>query len=193
MSSHNLLLQNCQICDPSAALHGEQRDIFIQDGRISVIRPQITGVDTRSVDCKGATVSIGWLDIGTQTGDPGFEHREDLKSVSRAAAAGGFTALAPLPNTNPVIHSKAEVLYLKANAEKLLVDLYPIGALSQGCKGKDITEMIDMHHAGARAFSDGEHPVQDSGLMMRALQYVKAFDGLVMNWPQEDGVAGKGQ
>ena len=133
------------------------------------------------------------MDVGTQVGDPGFEHREDLRTASKAAAAGGFTAIVPHPNTMPTIHSKSEVNYLKNKTEGDLVDFFPIGAISRDCEGKDITEMYDMHESGAVAFSDGQKTLQNSGLMMRALQYVKAFDGLVMNHPSDKALSQEGQ
>ena len=98
-----------------------------------------------------------------------------------------------MPNTVPEIHSKSEVLYLKNNAKGSLLDIFPAGAISQHCAGKDITEMIDMHHSGAVTFTDGSHSVQNSGLMLRALMYVKAFDGVVMNMPSDDSTCNKGQ
>ena len=82
---------------------------------------------------------------------------------------------------------------MKNTAQTNLVDLFPIGAVSRNCQGVDITEMYDMHHAGAVAFSDGEKAIQNSGLMMRALQYVKAFEGTVINHPHNSDIAGNGQ
>jgi dihydroorotase len=133
------------------------------------------------------------MDIGTQVGDPGFEHREDLQSATEAAIAGGYTMLAVLPNTTPAVHNKSAVNYILKNTTNSAVEFFPIGAVSENCEGKDITEIYDMHHAGAVAFSDGQHTIQDGGLMMRALQYVKAFDGLVLNHPSDAFIAGNGQ
>jgi dihydroorotase len=91
------------------------------------------------------------------------------------------------------MHSKSEIMYVKSSTRGGLVDCHPIGAVSENCAGKDITEMIDMHAAGAVAFSDGKKPVQDSGLMLRALQYVTSFEGVVINQPLDDHIAGDGQ
>ena len=136
--------------------------------------------------------SPGWLDVGTQIGDPGYEHREDLRSAARAAAAGGFTAVACLPNTAPVVDSKSGVAYLRNKTAGWPVTFLPIGALSVGTAGKDLAELYDMHAAGAVAFSDGTHPVQDAGLLLRALQYSQAFGGLVLNWPYHKTIAANG-
>lgn len=188
-----LLIKNVTILDTRSKHHGKKRDILIRNGKIESIKSKIDSPKAKVLNGLGAMVSIGWLDVGVQTGDPGFEHREDLRTVSAAAAAGGYTGIACWPNTSPSIHSKSEVLYLKNTAKNNLVDLFPIGAVSQNCKGVDITEMYDMHHAGAVAFSDGKKAIQNSGLMMRALQYVKAFDGTVMNHPHNADIAGNGQ
>jgi dihydroorotase len=119
------------------------------------------------VQALGLHVSPGWVDIGVQVGDPGYEHREDLVSASRAAAAGGFTAIGVYPNSNPVVDGKTEVTYLRNHGRNKLVELLPIGAISNKCQGKDITEMIDMQRAGAIAFSDGDKPIADNGMMLR--------------------------
>ena len=188
-----LLIKNATVLYPESKHHQKKRDILIQKGRIHKIRASITAAKAKVLDASNALVSPGWLDIGAHTGDPGFEQREDLESIAKAAASGGYTGLACLPNTNPVIHSKSEVQYIRNNTVDSLIDFYPIGAVSRGCAGKDITEMYDMHRAGAVAFSDGDQPIQDNGLMMRALQYVKAFGGLIMNQPFDRSIAGAGQ
>jgi len=136
-------------------------------------------------------VSLGWLDIGAQVGEPGFEHRENLQSVSAAAAAGGFTALACFPNTNPAIHSKSEVSFLKNNAQ--LVDFHPIGALSRDCAGENLAEVYDMAASGAVAFSDGAKSIASAGLMKRSLEYLKGIKGLVINHPNDTSLSKGGQ
>lgn len=138
-------------------------------------------------------VSPGWIDIGAQTMDPGFEHREDLSSLCRAAAAGGYTGLAVFPNTDPVVHSKAEVQYQRSLNEQQPVRILPIGAVSRDAAGEEIAEMYDMHEAGAVAFSDGKNPVQRSGLLLRALLYVRPLEGLVIDRPLDSSLAAGGQ
>ncbi len=188
-----LLIKGGTIIDKNSKHHGKKVDMLIRKGQIEAIKSKITDNKTKTLDASGAYVSLGWIDVGTKIGDPGFEHREDIDSISKVAAAGGFTGIIPLPNTAPEIHSKSEVLYLKNNAKGSLVDIFPAGAISQHCAGKDITEMIDMHHAGAVTFTDGSHSVQDSGLMLRALMYVKAFNGIVMNMPFDESTSNGGQ
>lgn len=188
-----LLIKQVKIVDPNSSHRGQTLDILIENGMIQQIQEDVNSPDAEILDTKGACVSPGWLDVGVQACDPGFEHREDLQSAARAAAAGGFTAIAVQPNTDPVVDSKSEVLYIKKNTQGFLVDFYPIGAVSENCEGKDITEMLDMHAAGALAFSDGKKPLQHSGLMLKALQYVLAFDGVILNQPLDKSIAGDGQ
>lgn len=190
-----LLLKNVIIVAPFSDLDGQISDILIDENGLienlgkNVISPTNTTVFER----EGMCVSIGWIDVGVQTCDPGYEHREDFASTTRAAMAGGFTAVAPFPNTNPTIHSKSEVLYIKNKTQSYLVDFHPIGALSQDCKGKDIAEMLDMYSVGAIAFGDGKNSTQVSGLILRGLQYSKIFNGLIFNFPFEKSLALHGQ
>lgn len=188
----DVLLKKATIIDPNSDYHNQEMDIWIKNGEIRAIEQNIDSKGIREIDCSGAFVSPGWMDIGVQTGDPGFEHREDLQTAAKAAAAGGYTAIACQPNTNPVVHSKSEVLYIRNNTKGNLVDFYPIGAVSKNCEGTEITEMLDMHHSGAIAFSDGKRPLQHAGVMMRALQYVKTFNGVVLNQPNDISVASSG-
>ncbi|MFT4664222.1 MAG: dihydroorotase [Polaribacter sp.] len=188
-----LLIKNAKIIDPASKYHGKQRDVFIRRGKIEDIQTNISILKAKVIEAKGACLSPGWLDVGVQVADPGFEHREDIYSVTAAAAAGGYTGIVCQPNTMPVTHSKSEVMYLKNRTKEALVDCFPVGAVSRDCAGEDLTEMNDMYHHGAIAFSDGQKPIQDSGLMKRALLYAKGFDGVILNQPQDNSLAGKGQ
>lgn len=188
-----LLIKNAILVDSASKHNGEKVSLLIKNGRIEKIGKRLKAEKAELIDARGAYLSSGWLDIGTLIGDPGYEHREDFKTIEKAALAGGYTALACLPNTHPAIHSKSEVLYVKNRSENSAVDFLPIGAVSENCEGKDITEMYDMRAAGAVAFSDGKKPVQDSGMMMRSLQYVQPFNGVIINQPLDKNVAQSGQ
>lgn len=190
----NRLIRNAIIVDPASSYLGNQTDLLIVDGIIREIAPGLSDQQADEIlDLKGASLSPGWLDIGAQTGDPGLEHREDLRHVAEAAMAGGFTAIASFPNTEPAVHSKTEVHYILQQTRNELVDFFPIGALSHDCAGKEITEMLDMQAAGAVAFSDGKIPVAHAGLLLRALLYAKAFDGVILNYPYDNTVVPGGQ
>lgn len=190
-----LLLKNVTIVAPFNDLNGQSADILIdKNGIIEKIGQGISFAKNTTVfDKSGTYVSIGWMDVGVHTGDPGYEHREDLVSTAHAAMAGGFTSIAPFPNTQPIIDSKSQINYIINKTQSYLVDFKPIGALSEECKGKDIAEMLDMFHAGAVAFSDGKKPIQDSGLILRGVQYAKIFDGLVFNFPYDRTISSNGQ
>ena len=188
-----LLIRKAVVVDPHSPYHGKVSDLFIENDTVTGIGSNLKLKADKVVEAEGCHVSPGWVDIGVQAGDPGLEHREDLQSAARAAAAGGYTGIGVFPNTQPVIHSKSEVAYLVTQTKGGLVDFFPIGAISTDSAGKQITEMIDMHHAGAIAFSDGQSAVQDNGLMLRALQYVRTIEGIVINRPYDEALGFEGQ
>ncbi len=188
-----LLLRQLSVVDPRSAHHQDQVDILVEDGTIREIGANLDVLADQTYDLNGAYATPGWMDVGILAGDPGYEQREDLTSLSRAAANGGFTTAVLLPNTNPVVDHKAGVRYYRQFAENNLVDIYPLAAVSERTEGRDITEMMDLHQAGALAFTDGMGGIQDGGLLLRALQYVKAFDGVVFNYPTDRSVALEGQ
>lgn len=186
-----LLIKNATIVDTQSTLNGKKRDLLIEKGKIKKIGTRLPIEKAKVISAKDLHVSLGWFDIGVQVGEPGYEHREDLESLTNAAAAGGYTGLACFPNTLPVVQSKADIVFLKNHAK--LVDLHPIGVISQDCKGKDIAELYDMANAGAIAFSDGKKAIQSSGLMKRSLEYVKGIDSLIINHPHDEELAEGGQ
>ncbi|MBN8678444.1 MAG: dihydroorotase [Chitinophagales bacterium] len=186
------LLKNVRVYD--GVNEGLKRDILIQNGVIALMAEQIPAPDGAEViSSEHLCVSPGWLDVGVQVADPGYEHREDLTTAAAAGAAGGFTAMACFPNTEPALHTKSEILYVKSKSAGLPVHCYPIGAISQHVEGKDLAELYDMHAAGAVAFSDGKKAIQDAGLLLRALQYSRAFNGLIINTPHHKTIAAGGQ
>ncbi len=187
------LFRAVKIMDPGSEWHGQTVDIRVTDGLLAEIGSDLSLDGAEEINLPKASVSTGWIDLEATGGDPGFEHREDIASLTKAAAAGGFTKVGLRPETQPVIHDKSGVSYLLQQSRFAPVDLLPIGAVSKNLAGAEITEMLDMRGAGAVAFSDGSHSIQHAGLLLRALLYVKTFDGLIMNQPQEATIAGKGQ
>ncbi|MGK0364912.1 MAG: dihydroorotase [Saprospiraceae bacterium] len=187
------LFKNATIIDTNSKHNGKITNVLIEDGKIVEIKKKIEANDAEIIHYKGLCLSPGWVDVGTQICDPGFEHREDLETASAAAAAGGFTTVLAQPNTSPAIQSKSEVLYLQQSTKEFPVTFQAIGALSADINGENITEMADMNAVGAIAFSDGKKSVQSTGLLMRAMQYVKAFNGIIINHPNDKEIAGKGQ
>jgi len=189
----NLLLRSVTVVDPNSSFNQKQTDIFIANGIISSFGKKIkTEGKFTEIDCKGLFISPGWFDMQVSFCDPGYEHKEDIESGVKAAAAGGFTGVAVLPDTQPALHSKSEIEYILNRAKGKIVDVHALGAITRKCEGKELAEIFDMHHAGAVAYSDASNPVADSGVMMRALQYVKLFDGVVFSHPDDVNVSHDG-
>ena len=186
----NLLIKSATISDPGSPFYQQAVDVLIEKGQIVKIAKKIDS-DIEAFDARGKHLSPGFFDLNCNIGELGLETKEDLKSGTAAAAAGGFTGLALMPNTQPAAHSKSEIEYLVNRAKNNLVDIYPLGALSHKREGKDLAEMYDMYQHGAVAFTDGNRPVQDAGLMERALLYTKGFDALVLSYPEDTAIAGK--
>jgi len=186
----NLLIKSATILDPGSAFHQQVTDILIENGVITRIAEDIEA-DAEVVDGEGKYVSPGFFDLNCNIGELGLETKEDMHSGTRAAAAGGFTGIALMPNTTPPVHSKAEIEYLLNRAKNNLVDVYPLGTISHKREGKDLAEMYDMYLSGAKAFTDGNRPVQDAGLMERALLYAQGFDAMVFSYPEDTAIAGK--
>lgn len=188
-----ILFKKATIVDSQSKYNGKTLDVLVENGCIVEIKKSISDDAAFKVAEKGLCISPGWVDLGAQICDPGLEHREDLDSAAAAAAQGGYTRVLVQPNTQPVLQSKAELTYLHNHSKNLVVNFSAIGALSQDTKGQNITEMADMNSVGAVAFSDGNKSVQSGGLLKRALEYVKAFDGIIINHPHDKEIARKGQ
>jgi dihydroorotase len=186
----NLLIKSATILDPGSPFNNQVADILIKDGKIKKIAKDIND-DADIVEARGKFVSPGFFDLNCNIGELGLETKEDLQTGTQAAAAGGFTGIALMPNTQPPVHSKAEVEYLVNRAKNNLVDVYPLGTISYKRDGKDLAEMYDMYQSGAKAFTDGNRPVQDAGLMERALLYAQGFKALIMSYPEDIAIAGK--
>lgn len=187
-----VLLQQVHIIDPSSPHHRTTSDIFIESGIITDIQPRINQEADQIVTGENLHVSPGWVDLFANFADPGYEFKETLETGAQAAAAGGFTDVFVIPNTKPAIDTKSQVEYIRRKSESLPVNIYPIGAISKNTEGKELAEMYDMLASGAIAFSDGLHPVQSAGLLLKALQYVKAFDGVIIQIPDDKSVGANG-
>ena len=186
----NLLIKSATVIDPNSSFHQKVVDILVEDGYITLIAPKVNA-KAEVVDGIGKFVSPGFFDLNCNIGELGLETKEDLQSGTKAAASGGFTGIALMPNTQPPVHSKAEVEYLLNRAKNNLVDVYPLGSISHKRDGRDMAEMYDMFLSGAKAFTDGNRPVQDAGLMERSLLYTKGFGALIMSYPEDTAIAGK--
>ena len=187
----DILLRQVRLIDPSSPFHQQQADIFIQNGQIVEIG-SINRKADQVIDLPGLHVSAGWVDLFAHFQDPGFEYKETLETGARAAAAGGYTDVLILPNTSPALHNKSSVEYIVQRSRTLHVNIHPIAAISKNTEGKDLAEMYDMHASGAVAFSDGLNTIQSSGLMVKALQYLKAINKTVIQLPEDCSISGPG-
>jgi dihydroorotase len=188
----NIIIRNAKIIDSYSLHNNKVVDILIKNGKIEQIAKNINApANTKELKSKNIHVSPGWLDMQAQFCEPGFEYKEDLETGTKAAAKGGFTAVALLPNTIPVCDNKASVEYLKKYSKNNAVDIIPIGSISEGLKGENISEMYDMHLAGAAAFCNAKKSA-NTGLLTRALLYAKPFGSTIMDFPLSKDIAANG-
>ncbi len=187
-----VLITQARVNDPQSSFNGKSVDILINQGLISDIQSSITTSADLVISGQQLQISPGWMDVFANFGDPGMEYKETLETGAEAAAAGGFTDVMVIPNTQPVIDNKTQVQYIRHKSTSLPVTIHPIGAVSKHADGKDLAEMYDMRQSGALAFSDGLHPVQSAGLLVKALQYVKTFDGVIIQVPDDKSLGSSG-
>lgn len=188
-----ILIKQARIVDPSSPFNGQIQDLLIEDGLITRIGTGISVTADHVVGHQGLHVSPGWMDIFADFADPGYEFRETLETGAAAAAAGGYTDVMVIPNTQPSIQSRPNVEYLMQKSRSLPVTVHPIGAITRQTEGKELAEMYDMRGGGAIAFSDGIHCIQSAGLLVKALQYVKAFNGVLVQVPDDKSINPQGQ
>jgi len=179
-----LLIKNATIVNQRSSVNGKKKNILIENGKIKFV-DTIDAYD-KLIEGRNLSVSIGWFDMRAKMGEPGLEHKEDIESFSNAAMAGGFTGVASMPNTKPSIQTKDAVSFIRNRTQNALVSVYPVASVTIDNKGKELTEMIDLHHAGAVAFSDGEFPIWHTDVMLKALQYTQTFGGLVINHAEDN-------
>ncbi len=193
-----LLLQNARVVDPLAGIDGAF-DVLIENGRVGRVEERLAPAGATILDLAGLCVCPGFIDMHVHLREPGEEWKETIATGTRAAARGGFTGVACMPNTRPPIDSRSVVEFVLAQArEHGAVPVYPIGCVSKGQDGLELAEMGDMAVAGARGFSDDGRPVASAGLMRRALEYARIFDLPVIDHCEEPtlvagGVAHEGE
>lgn len=188
----HILLKSARIVAPLSPLHGQTQDILIKDGIITDIAGSIAAGDAQVIQGENLHVSAGWMDVFAHFCDPGQEYKEDLNSGADAAAKGGFTTVMIVPNTQPALHTKTQIEYVLSKTRYGVVNVLPIGAISKNLEGASLAEMYEMRQTGAVAFSDGLKPVQSSGILLKALQYVKAFNGTIIQIPDDTSISGHG-
>ena len=185
----NALIKQATIICSSSAFHRQVKDVLVVDGIIKAIEDDVSAENTQIITGNNLHLSIGWMDIFADFAEPGNEHRETLESGANAAAAGGFTDVMLVPDTVPSVSSKAQIEFLIERAKTLPVNIHPIGSVTKNAEGSALTEMYDMHNSGAVAFSDGKKSIQQSGLLLKALQYVSAKNAVIIQLPDDKSIS----
>ena len=186
-----VLLQSLRLIDPQR-IHPPQNYIFTG----SEITEQEAG-DSRkikeTIDCSSFFASKGWIDLRCMSGEPGEEYRESLESLGEVLAASGFAKAVLLPNTKPAIQTKNEIQYIRSKAKEWLTDLTIMAAATKDCKGEDFTDILDLNHEGVFVFGDGTHPISNPDRLLKILQYLQKFDGLLFDQTYDPYLALFGQ
>ena len=189
----NILIKNGQVIDPANKIDGKL-DILVADGKIAKLgKPgTIPANSAQTVDASGKLVVPGLIDMHVHLREPGFEYKETIATGTAAARAGGFTSVCCMPNTNPVNDSRSVTEFILAQARNAWARVFPIGAITKGSKGEELTEMAELHAAGCFAVSDDGKPVMNSAIMRRAMEYSKIFDLLVISHCEDSSLSDKG-
>ncbi len=188
----SILIRQAKVIDRQSEYHNKVVDVLIENGKISDIAKSISKKAKKEISIKGLHLSQGFTDVFADYREPGYEHKETLATGMKAAAAGGFTQVFLVPNTSPSVSSKSVLQYILKKTEDNIVSVYPLGSITQEVEGKQLAEMLDMRQYGAVAFTDGWKPVQNAALLLKALEYVKAFEGIVLQMPMDASLASGG-
>jgi len=190
-----ILIKGGRVVDPANGTD-ETLDILVDRGKIkeagkSIKAPGGNGLET--IDASGMLVVPGLIDMHVHLREPGFEYKEDISTGTAAAVAGGFTAVCPMPNTNPVNDNRSVTEYiLRRAAESGRCKVLPIGSITKGSVGTELSEMADMADAGCVAFSDDGLPVADAGIMRKALEYARTFGLPLISHAEEKSLSADG-
>jgi len=186
----SILIKNGQVVLLDKVINA---DIFIEEGRIKKIASKIEVKADKVIDAKGKVIMPGLVDMHAHLRDPGFQYKEDIASGIKSAAAGGYTSICCMPNTDPVIDNEAVVKYIQAKAAEIgTVKVYPIASITKGMKGSELSEMGKLKEAGVIAFSDDGKPVESAVLMRNALAYAKSHDALIISHCEDMSLASGG-
>jgi dihydroorotase len=182
----SLLVKNGRVVDPASSLDAVQ-DVLVTDGRIERVGHDLPiGPDTTVLDATGKLVCPGFIDIHVHLREPGYEYKETVASGTRAAAAGGFTAVACMANTQPVNDNRSITDYIRAKAAvEGAVRVYPIGAVTRGLGGEELAELAELAEAGCVAFSDDGRCVMNAALYRRAMEYTLPFGAPIISHAED--------
>ncbi|MCF6178095.1 MAG: dihydroorotase [Geopsychrobacter sp.] len=181
----NILIKNGRVIDPANKLD-KTCDLLIEEGRVAKIGTALENDNAEVIDATGLLVVPGLIDMHVHLRDPGFEYKEDIISGTAAAAAGGVTSLACMPNTQPIVDNLAVCRYIISKAqEQGSANVFPIGSITKGLKGETLSEMGELKDGGCVAFSDDGLPVVSSELMRRALEYADTFGAPIISHAED--------
>lgn len=190
----NILIKEATIISENSALNNKIMDVLIEGGVIVEIKKSIpVKAGLKVIEEEGLCISPGWVDMQCVSCDPGIEHKENLDTMIKCAASGGFTAVCVHNNNQPALHTKAQIEYIINKTRNKIVEVLPFGTITVGGQGKDLAEMYDMKLSGAFAFSDYKHPLKDAGMVMRALQYGTNIETLVITHCNDETISTGGQ
>ncbi len=188
----SILIKKGRVIDPRQGLD-KVMDILIEGGKISKVGAAGKASAATVIDAGGKIVAPGFIDMHTHLREPGNEDKETIETGLRAAIAGGFTTVCAMPNTEPSCDNQAQAKFLTEKAKMLhSANLIPVGTITKGRQGKEITEMSDLKDAGCLAVSDDGSSVEDPGLMRKALEYASMTDMLVISHAEDKSLAGDG-
>lgn len=189
----NLIIRGGRVIDPANRLDAVA-DVLILDGQVARVGPGLAPPEgTPAIDAAGKVVAPGFIDMHVHLREPGEEYKETVATGTRAAAAGGFTAVSAMANTLPVNDTRAVTDYILAQARADgVVRVYPIGAVSKGLRGEELAELGELAEAGCVAYSDDGKPVKNSGLLRRALEYAQAFGKPIISHAEDASLAAGG-
>lgn len=189
----DLLLRGGTLLHPDTSTT-QSADLLIRDGTIAAIGTDVSAdEDVPVYDATDKLISPGWMDMHVHLREPGYEHKETIATGAAAAAAGGFTDVACMPNTDPPLHTRDVVEFVLERAADTPVTVHPIGCVSKERAGEELAELADLAAGGAVAFSDDGAPVQRAGLMRRALEYSTMLDRPIINHMEEQSLNPDGQ
>lgn len=190
-----LLIENGRVVDPSQGIDSVM-DIFVKDGKIESIGKNLLipkDQPTSVIDATGMVVTPGWIDIHTHLREPGGTHKETIQTGTRSAAAGGFTSIACMANTQPVNDSSYITTYIRQKvASESPINVFPIGAITKGLKGEELAEIGSMREAGIVAISDDGKTVMNAYLFRKALDYSRKFNLVVVSHAEDVNLKGLG-
>ena len=187
------LIKSATIIDPNSKYNNQVKDLLIENGIIIKIASEIIQENNcEIISSNNLFVCPGLLDFSVDFSDPGNEQKETIISGSNAALSGGFTAVGLEPTENPARDNKSAIKYCTDFSEEIGINIFPYGAITKNLEGTELAEMYDMYKTGALAFSDSSKPLKNSGLLSRAILYVKNFNGMIISFPYDQTISPNG-